>query len=307
MSLEDRIVANEGVRLHCVSTGPADGPLVVFLHGFPARWSTWRGLMPAFAKKGYLAVAPDLRGYGASDRPIGVDAYSVPRIVEDVVAIVRAFGREKAFLVGHDLGGGIAWATAMAHPELVARLSVLNSVHPIGFERQIRKWSQLAKSWYVFFFLLPVLPEWWLSRKNFRFIERSLRDDGLSPEVIDDLLEGVRPDGALHAAVDWYRASFRDVARKRFVPAKVDVPTLVVWGDRERHLDPELATPPSDWVSNARIEHVEKGSHWVHHDAPERVAELVLEHFDGATRVPADNTQEERESPRPERSPARLV
>ncbi len=274
-----RFVTNGVVRIHCVSTGPSDGPLVLFLHGFPARWSTWRAVMPAFAQKGYLAVAPDLRGYGASDRPEGVDSYSVPRLVDDVFAILRAFGREEAFIVGHDFGGGVAWATAMAHPECVTRLAVLNSVHPVGFARQMRKRSQMVRSWYIFFFLLPTIPEWWLARDDFRFLRRALADDGLSPEVIDDLLEGVRPQGALRAAIDWYRASFRDAARKRVVATKVDVPTLVVWGDRERHLDPELATPPSDWVSNARIEHVENASHWVHHDAPARVADLLLAHF----------------------------
>ena len=127
------------------------------------------------------------------------------------------------------------------------------------------------KSWYVFFFLIPWLPEWWMSRNDFRFLARALTDDGLSNEVVQDLLEGVRPPGALHAAVDWYRASFRDGARKLLVPKKVELPTLVVWGDRERHFDPELATPPLDWVTNARVEHVPEGSHWVHHDAPERV------------------------------------
>ncbi len=267
------------MRLHCVSGGPADGPLVVFIHGFPARWSTWRGLLPAFARAGYLAVAPDLRGYGASGRPQGIDHYSVPRIVADVIAIIDAFGRDDAFLVGHDFGGGIAWATAMAHPERVTRLAILNAVHPIGFERRIRKWSQFAKSWYIFFFLLPWLPEWWMSRKNFRFLERSLADDGLSNDVVQDLLEGVRPPGALHAAVDWYRASFRDGARKRVAPKRVDLPALVIWGDRERHFDPELAIPPPDWVTNARVEHVPERSHWVHHDAPEKVTERILAHF----------------------------
>jgi pimeloyl-ACP methyl ester carboxylesterase len=99
--------------------------------------------------------------------------------------------------------------------------------------------------------------------------------------VIGDLLEGIRPPGALRAAIDWYRASFRDGARKRIVPSKVEIPTLVVWGDRERHLVPELAEPPADWVPRAHVVHVPEGSHWVHHDAPEKVAALLVEHFRG--------------------------
>jgi pimeloyl-ACP methyl ester carboxylesterase len=126
----ERTVWSSGVRLRCVTCGPAEGPLVLFLHGFPAHWSTWRGILPAFAQAGHLAVAPDLRGYGASDRPHGVDAYSMLRVVEDVIAILDAFGRERAFVVGHDFGGGVAWAVAMAHPLRVERLAILNSVHP---------------------------------------------------------------------------------------------------------------------------------------------------------------------------------
>jgi len=280
----ERTVQSGDVRLHCVTAGPEDGPLVLFLHGFPARWSTWRGILPAIAQAGYLAVAPDLRGYGASDRPVGIDSYSVLRVVEDVIAILDAFGRERAFVVGHDVGGGVAWALAMTHPQRVERLATLNSVHVVGFERQIRKWSQLSKSWYIFFFLLPWIPEWWLSRRDFRFVHRALIADGLPDDVVRDLLEGIRPPGALHAALDWYRASFRDVAGKRLLLKKVDLPTLSVWGDREAHLDPELAIPPADWVRNARIEHVPEAGHWVHHEAPERVTELILSHIGGNVR-----------------------
>jgi pimeloyl-ACP methyl ester carboxylesterase len=280
-SFEDRVVASGDVRLHCKSAGAPGAPLVVFIHGFPARWSTWRELLPAFARAGYLAVAPDLRGYGVSDKPAGLDAYSIARFTADVVAIVDAYGRERAHVVGHDFGGGVAWATAMLHPERIERLAILNSIHPVGFERQMRKWSQLKKSWYVFFFLLPRIPEWWLSRKDFRFVRRGLADDGLPDDVVSDLLEGIRAPGALHAALDSYRATLRDGMRKRVVVKKVDLPVLAVWGDRERHFDPELATPPADWVTNARVAHVAEGAHWVHHDAPERVTELVLGHFRG--------------------------
>jgi pimeloyl-ACP methyl ester carboxylesterase len=235
--------------------------------------------MRALADAGFFAVAPDLRGYGESDKPSAVGAYAVGRIVEDVAAIVRGFGRRSACVAGHDLGGGVAWATAMLRPDLVLRLATLNSVHPVGFQRQMRKWSQMKKSWYVAFFLLPRAPEWYLSRNNFRFVRRSLADDGLAPETIDDILEGIRPPGATHAAVNWYRASFRGGLAKHQLTAKVDVPTLVIWGDRERYLDPELAVPPQDLVTHARIAHVPEASHWVQHDAHETVAKLLTEHF----------------------------
>jgi len=280
-ALTTRTIDSGGARLHCVSAGRSDAPMVLFLHGFPARWSTWRRPMRALAEAGFFAVAPDLRGYGESDKPPGVSAYSSARLVDDVAAIVRGFGRERVCLVGHDFGGGLAWGTAMLRPDLVSRLAILNSVHPVGFEREIRKWSQLKKSWYVFFFLIPRVPEWFLSRQDFRFVRRSLADDGLSREDIDDLLEGVRPPRALGAAIDWYRASFWDGVRGRVPRAKVDIPTLVVWGDKEPHLNAALADPPADWVSRARVVHIPEASHWVHHDAPDKVAALLHAHFAG--------------------------
>ncbi len=286
---QQRTVRSGDVKLHCVCAGPSDGPLVLLLHGFPARWSTWREVLPALARAGLLAVAPDLRGYGASDRPAGVDSYSVLRAIDDALAIQAAFQRERCFVVGHDFGGGIAWALAMTHPERVERLAVLNSVHVVGFERQMRKWSQLSKSWYVFLFLLPWLPEWWLSRRDFAFVHRSLVADGLRDDVVRDLLEGIRPRGALHAALNWYRASFRDVARKRLLPKKVDLPTLAIWGDRDTNLDPELATPPADWVSDVRVEHVPEAGHWVHHEAPDKVNAMLLSHF--GRRLPAHTSR----------------
>jgi pimeloyl-ACP methyl ester carboxylesterase len=276
-----RTVRSGDIALHCATLGPPDGPLVVLLHGFPARWSTWRAPMRALAQAGFLAVAPDLRGYGESDKPAGVASYSVPRIVEDVAAIVGAFGRQRASVAGHDVGGGVAWATAMDRPDIVERVAILNSVHPVGFLRAMRKGSQLVKSWYVFVFQLPWLPERLLGRRDFRFLRRSLADDGLAPDVVSDLIEGVTPPGALHAAIDWYRASFRDGASGKIKPVKVSAPALVVWGDRERHLDPELATPPPEWVTDARVEHVPEGGHWVQHDAPERVSALLVKHFRG--------------------------
>lgn len=274
-----RMLERDGVRLHVAQLGPEDGPLVVLLHGFPARWSTWRGVMPALARAGFLVAAPDMRGYGDSDKPVDRSAYSIVELVEDVVHVVKALGRERACIAGHDFGGGIAWATAMLRPEVVSRLAILNAVHPVGIERQMRKPSQLAKSWYVLFFLLPTVPEWFLARNGYAFLEKSLADDGLAKDVIADVLEGVRAPGALRSAIDAYRQSFLDAVRKRLVPVVVDHPVRVIWGDRERHLDPELADPPRDWVTNAQVTHLPEAGHWVQHDASERVGALLVEHF----------------------------
>jgi epoxide hydrolase 4 len=279
LKVEHRTLTSDGVALHCATASDEKSPMVLLLHGFPARWSTWRATMNALAAAGFFAVAPDLRGAGESDKPTGNDNYSIAKFVSDNFNIIRSLAKTSVFIVGHDFGGGVAWATAMFHSELVKKLAILNSVHPVGFERQMKKWSQIKKSWYVFFFLLPWLPEWWLSRNNFRFLKESLIADGLSRETVDDLLTGIDAPGALTAALAWYRASFRDGIKKRFVPKKVETDTLVIWGDRETHLDPELANPPSDFVSHVRVEHVPSAGHWVQHDAPGDVAALLIAHF----------------------------
>jgi pimeloyl-ACP methyl ester carboxylesterase len=273
-----RNVRSGDVELHCEVCGDERAPMVLLLHGFPARWSSWRHVMERLAAT-HFVVAPDLRGAGESDKPRGRDAYSIARFVEDNVAIIDAFGRERAFLAGHDFGGGVAWATTMFHPERIEKLGIVNSVHPVGFERQMRRWSQLKKSWYVFMFLLPYLPEWWLSRNDHSFLKRSLLDDGLSEADVDDLMIGMRMPGALHAMIDWYRASFRDGVAKRFTPRKVETSTLVIWGDREPHFDATLANPPEDWVTNARVEHLSNAGHWPPHEAPAETSELLAHHF----------------------------
>lgn len=278
-SFGHRVVANGDVAIHVNTCGPEDGKLVVLLHGFPARWASWREVMPRLAKAGFFVVAPDQRGYGASSKPKNRADYSMVNLVADVAAIIKDFGRERAHLIGHDFGGGVTWSTAMSRPELVERVVTCNSVHPIGFSREIGRISQLIRSWYVFFFLLPWIPEWLLSRKDYKFLKEVFEEDGLSAETIADLLEGLRPEGALTGAINWYRQSFRDAASKAIKPAKVTVPVMVLWGDRERHLVPELAQPPADWVDNARVEHLPKASHWVQHDEPEKVSALIIEHL----------------------------
>jgi pimeloyl-ACP methyl ester carboxylesterase len=281
--MERHTITNDGVPLRCMTDGSPERPLVVLLHGFPARWSTWRQTMRPLAQAGFYVAAPDLRGYGESAKPKGIQSYAIDRLVDDVTHVIHELGKDWAFIVGHDFGGGVAWATAMMRPEAVRALALLNSVHPVGFEQRIRYPSQLARSWYIFFFQIPWLPELMLAQRDFQMVRHALAKDGLPPDTISDLLEGVRPEGALTATINWYRAVFRDGLRRRFQPRKVDVPAMIIWGDGERYLDPELADPPAGWVSNVRTEHIHEASHWVHHDSPERVASLLIDHFASVT------------------------
>jgi len=264
------------VRLHYVSAG--DGPLVVLLHGFPEFWYSWRHQIRALARAGYRAVAPDLRGYNLSDKPRGVHSYRIPALVEDVAGLIRACGASRVTVVGHDWGGVVAWAFAMQHPELLDRLVVLNSPHPKSMARAIRTRKQLLKSWYVFFFQLPWVPEVALRSRGFAAFVRAFQRDPLVAGVFDrsDLgryAAAWAGPGALTAMLNYYRALGRTgvgVTRRPIL-----APTLVIWSDRDRYLGRELAEPDPDLVPNARVERID-ASHWVQSEQPERVNELLL-------------------------------
>ena len=267
----------EGVHLHYVELG--EGPLVVLLHGFPEFWYAWRNQIAVLAAAGYRVVAPDQRGYNLSSKPEAVAAYGVARLVEDLATLIRDRGETKAFVVGHDWGAGVAWSFAMEHPEMVARLVVLNGPHPERLLRELRTSPvQWIRSWYIFFFQLPALPEAVSELDRYAFLLKPLREEPTRPGAFtrDDLghyAEAYARPGALTAMINWYRAIPRG---KNVEVRRTDARVLVLWGDDDRHLDREIATPPSDLVPNARVVFVPNATHWVQHDAPEIVnAELI--------------------------------
>jgi pimeloyl-ACP methyl ester carboxylesterase len=271
------------VRLHYAEAG--EGPLVVLLHGFPEFWFSWRFQISALVAAGFRVVAPDMRGYNLSSRPSGVGAYDIDRLAGDVRDLIRERGAESALLAGHDWGAAVAWATAMNHPDVVSRLAILNVPHPRRFLQGVRRPRQLLKSWYMFFFQLPWLPErvvrarrWWAFRYGF---EHDARPGAFTPEDIDRHVEAWSQPGAAAAMINYYRAVFRQSpqrAEARMRP--VLAPTLVIWGERDRYLGAELADPdPADVPNLERVVRLPDASHWVHHDEPERVAALLTEFF----------------------------
>lgn len=271
------------VRLHYVESG--EGPLVVLLHGFPEFWYSWRFQIPGLAAAGFRVVAPDMRGYNLSSRPSGVEAYDVDRLADDIRGLVAERGADSAFLAGHDWGAAVAWAAAMNHPDVVRRLAILNVPHPRRFLHGVRNPRQLAKSWYMFFFQLPWLPErvvrtrdWWFFRLGF---EHDARPGAFSAEDIDRYREAWSQPGATTAMINYYRSVFRQSPKRAEARIRqVDAPTLVIWGERDRYVEPELAEPERRDVPNLEgVVRLPEATHWVHHDEPERVTELLAEFF----------------------------
>ncbi|MBV9005481.1 MAG: alpha/beta hydrolase [Solirubrobacterales bacterium] len=271
------------VRLHYVEAG--EGPLVVLLHGFPEFWFSWRFQIPALAASGYRVVAPDMRGYNLSSRPPGVEPYDLDRLAADVRDLIHERGARSAFLAGHDWGGLVAWRTAMRHPGEVDRLAILNMPHPRRLFHALGGPRQLARSWYVFFFQLPWIPErvarsggWRAWRYGF---EHDARAGAFTPLDIARYVEAWSRSGAVTAMLNYYRAAFRrspGTSEQRI--GVVRAPTLVIWGERDRHLGAELAEPdPADVPNLERVVRLPNASHWVHHDEPERVNQLLLDFF----------------------------
>ena len=274
--------------LHYVEAG--EGPLIVLLHGFPEFWFGWREQIKPLAAAGFRVVAPDMRGYNLSSRPTSVKAYDTDPLVADIVSLVQERGYESAMLVGHDWGGTVAWATAMAHPEVVDRLAILNAAHPRKLSQGLHHPSQLRKSWYFFFFALPELPESVVKANNWHFFRHFLNDARpvFTPEEIDRYVEAWSQKGAATGMINYYRASVRKSPKKAEAEIHpIKAPTLVIWGQRDGYLGPELAEPDHDDVPNLdRVERLPEASHWVHHDEHERVTQLLIDFFGPARSAP---------------------
>src|SRR6266849_6866034 len=167
--LETLAFQNGEIALHAVAAGPKDGAVVVLLHGFPEFWYGWRKLIEPLATAGFRVIVPDQRGYNLSGKPAGIAAYALRELVSDVIAIADQLGQQKIFLAGHDWGAAVAWSAALLHPQRIAKLVVLNVPHPSVMRKFLStRPRQLLKSWYIFFFQLPYLPEAFLSASNFR-------------------------------------------------------------------------------------------------------------------------------------------
>lgn len=274
-------VAANGLRFEVDICGGGK-KLALCLHGFPEHAYSWRHQLPLLAELGYLAWAPNLRGYGNSSRPTGVANYAIPHLLADVAGLIDASGAEEVVLIAHDWGGVIAWEFALRRIRPLKRLVVMNIPHPGMFAQGIRRWAQLKRSWYIFFFQLPWLPEWALGRDGGRGIGEAFRgmaiDKSRFPaEVLEFYQRNALQPGALTAMINYYRAVFRGGPgpKQARAPGRLDVPTLMIWGEQDSALGKELTYGTENLVSDFTIHYLPGVSHWVQQEAPERVNEIL--------------------------------
>lgn len=283
--METRRIDVGEVRLAVTEAGEPGAEPVLLLHGFPELGHSWRHQLPALAAAGYHAVAPDLRGYGGSDRPTAVDDYAAPKLVGDVAGLIRALGHESAHVVGHDWGGGLAWALAGTRPEMVRSLTILNA--PVGaVSARLRREDpeQRARSWYMLLFQFPGVAETWLSQDDFANLRQFVFEDaapGAFPEEDQEVfLSALRQDGALTAALNWYRANMPPASwlRDPPEPPAVPVPTMIIWGEADSNMLPGLLDRSAATVTGPlRVERLPGVSHWVQQEVPDRVSSLLID------------------------------
>lgn len=265
---------HDGFRFDVLDEGPLDGAVVIALHGFPQRASSWAGVIPRLTAAGYRVLAPDQRGYSPDASPTEVEAYRLDRLADDVLALADAAGAERFHLLGHDWGGGVAWFVAARNPDRLLTMSVVSVPHPRAMIQALRG-SQILRSWYMAWFQLPWLPEAMLAAREGALARRMLSSAGSVEPT-----EGVRllsDPATARGPLNWYRA----LRLPTSVPiGPITVPTLYVWSDEDAALGGRGALLTARWVSGPyRFEIMTGVSHWIPEERPADLARLVLDHI----------------------------
>ncbi|MBP1703133.1 MAG: alpha/beta hydrolase [Chloroflexi bacterium] len=289
ISLRESYIETNGIRLHVVAAGPENGDLVILLHGFPEFWRGWIKQIGPLAEAGYRVLMPDQRGYNLSDKPKNVNDYDIDCLAKDVIGLIDAAGRRKAYLVGHDWGAAVAWHTAMQYPDRLEKLVILNVPHPDIMQRfLLSRYHQIKKSWYMFVFQIPWLPETSMRRNDFsggiHALKRSGKPSTFSEDDLNQYKIAWSQPGALTGMINWYRAAFRRGLRGGANPDKltgrpVPVPTLMLWGKQDVALSFEMVQPSINLCEAGRLVVFEDATHWVQHDCAAEVNREILVFF----------------------------
>lgn len=274
-------VEANGLTFEVDKCGEGD-KLALCLHGFPESSFSWRYQLPMLAEAGYEAWAPNLRGYGNSSRPAKVGDYDIDNLMADVAALIDASGHQTVVLIAHDWGALIAWQFAIEKIRHLEKLVICNVPHPAPFRKALRgNFSQIKKSWYVFFFQIPWLPEFLLHLNGAQAIADTFSNTCVDksmfpPDVTEVYRRNARQPGALTAMINYYRALVRNRKKveDRDYPV-IDVPTLMIWGEEDVALSKATTYGTENYVSDFRIRYLPRISHWVQQEAPEQVNAMI--------------------------------
>ncbi|MEK6194965.1 MAG: alpha/beta hydrolase, partial [Deltaproteobacteria bacterium] len=254
--MHNQYIETNGIRLNVVQDGPQDGPLVILLHGFPEFSYGWKQQIPFLESHGYRVWAPDQRGYNLSDKPAGIAAYSLDELAADVIGLIDAAGQEQAFVVGHDWGAVVAWWLAAKYPHRLSKLVTINVPHGAVMRKNLfGNFAQMRKSWYMFFFQIPWLPEYLAKRQDWKLVLESLTKTSRPGTFNDSDLQQYRQawsqPKAYRSMLNWYRAMIQNPPKPPAI-SRITVPTLLIWGAKDKFLGREMAQPSIDRCDDGR-------------------------------------------------------
>ncbi|GJQ12250.1 hypothetical protein GpartN1_g4041.t1 [Galdieria partita] len=290
-----------GCKLHIVECKglQESRPLMLLLHGFPEFWFSWKYILRYFFRKGYRAVAPDLRGYNESSKPLSIQEYRLELLSADIESLIRQLGYESCTCVGHDWGGAIAWSVAYLYPGCIRSLIIVNAPHPYKFYEAFftfpPNWKQLLRSWYILFFQLPWLPEFFLGYNNCKNLVLAIRktlcnSQALSPEDIEEYRKALLQPRALKSAINYYRALVRNSitsnSLRHLFLRQLNIATLVVWGVEDSALGKELTYDLDKLVSDVEVRYIPNCSHWVPIEKPQILAEFMESFLESREEAP---------------------
>ncbi|MEH6663010.1 MAG: alpha/beta hydrolase [Parasphingorhabdus sp.] len=265
-----------------VATAGEGKKLALCLHGFPELNYSWRHQIPLLVEMGYKVWAPNLRGYGGSTKPDGIESYRLNTLVQDVAALIDASDAEDVTLIAHDWGAIIAWHFAIKKIRPLTRLVIMNVPHPKCAQREMKHWYQLKKSWYIFFFQLPWLPEKMLGRNRAEPVKEAFSKMAVDKSRFPDselqvYADAARRPGALRSMINYYRALLRTKDARDIGDGMVTVPTLMIWGEEDTAIDIRCTDGTEQWVPNLELHRLPGVSHWVQQEAPEKVNSILRE------------------------------
>jgi pimeloyl-ACP methyl ester carboxylesterase len=277
MTASQHMVHANGLRFRVMADGASTGDLVLMLHGFPEGAESWTRAVDEVARAGGLGVAPDMRGYGLTDAPERVEDYAMAHLVEDVNQLIKAFGRDKAHVAGHDWGAMVAWFFAIAHPEMTKSLTVLSVGHPAALARAMHDADQQARSRYIDLFLMNGKAEHVLEDDSFRRL-RAMLGDSIPRGVVDHFVRSLSRPGRLTAGLNYYRANLR--GGEHWTALRTDnsvaAPTTLVWGDADPALGRTQAEETARYVTgDFRLEVLEGAGHWLQFERPDEVGRAL--------------------------------
>jgi pimeloyl-ACP methyl ester carboxylesterase len=272
--MQTTFIEANGLRFEVLEAGSGDR-LALCLHGFPEHAISWSHQISVLAEMGYRVWAVNQRGYGRTTRPTQVADYALPYLVDDVAALIDAANAKHVSLIGHDWGGIVAWCFAAERRRPLERLVIMNAPHPLCFRAALKHWRQIRKSWYVAFFQVPQLPERMLAAHQGATVRRMFAGLPLPSDILAVYTRQIAEPGAATAMLNWYRASRLPSSRALNLAHVIEVPTLVIWGERDVALDPICLDGTERYARTLTVKRLPGVSHWVQQDAPQAVNELL--------------------------------